>query len=224
MTELIDVTKVDRQSSDNIVPERPPRRYGQWLLPASILVAGICTAHALAGAFSPVVLSQIDAALVHIVAALKVFGIRNIAPGLDGPLDHQFYVNNNGICVWGVMLNVFATIIAGIRGNLPLRRSTKALQALMRTHGWTANRAWLSIKIRTLAVALPFVGICGLLFFNGLFGWVVFQMQPKDWLGMSMFTLLFFYLPGTLLAPLTLIVAIVPLLSLRYASQHLAAK
>jgi hypothetical protein len=224
LTKHIDANQVGPQSNNKIASEVPPQRYGQWLFQIAIPVSVICIAHSLVGAFRPVLLSQIEPVLAHAVAALKILGIRNISPGLDGPLNHQFYVNNNGICVWGVVLSAVFTVLAATRGNLPIRRSPSLLEAQMRTHGWTANRAWLSLKLRTLLGVALFIGFMAPLFLNGLFGWIVFQVQPKDWLITSMVTLLFFYLPGALLAPLILIMATLPLLSLDYAAQHLAAK
>lgn len=204
--------------------ERPPRKYGRWVYKISAVIAIFIVAHSCGGTFFPAELQRVDTVLGVAVNALRLIGIRNIEPGLSGPLYRQFYVINNGICIWGVVISSILTVGFAAQGILPIQRPAKILDALMSTNSWTASRAWLAVKLRTMAVAV--VSLCFLfpLFLNGMFGWVVFQVHATDWLLTSAFTLLLFYLPGALLAPMILIVVTLPFISDEFARQRLIEK
>jgi len=216
--------KVTEPTSVQAVTKTLPNRWGKWIHQYLAVVALISIPHALVGAYNPSSLSWIDSVLSPPVDALRIFGLRIVAPGLDGPLGQQFYINQVGIATWGVILCTATTLYHAIRGNFPIRSSAHAIGNLMHERNWNAARAWFSLRGGTLLALILLTGWGAILFINGVFGWYVFHFKPNDWLILTMFTLIMIYLSGALLVPGALSVGVLIYMDLRNLNRHLHAK
>jgi hypothetical protein len=182
---------IDHQSS----------RWGRWIYKHLVVVAVLSVGHALAAAYDPNSLPLIDDTLTYLIGALRIFGLHIVTPGLDGPLPHNFYVNQVGIATWGVVASTAMTLFEATQGRLPVIDPERAVDNLIIKKSWSPTRAWVSHRARIFLAVVPLAIFGGLLFFDGVFGWIVFHFQPKDWRMLSIFTLVMVYLSGTLVFP-----------------------
>jgi len=173
-------------------------RWGRWIYKHLVVVAVLSVGHALAAAYDPSSLPPIDDALAYLIGALRIFGLHIVTPGFDGPLPHNFYVNQVGIATWGVVASTAMTLFEATQGRLPVIDPEHAVDNLIIKKNWSPTRAWISHRARIFFVVVPLAIFGALLFFDGIFGWIVFHFQPKEWRMLSIFTLVMVYLSGTL--------------------------
>ena len=196
------------------VPESSPsvknwRRggWGWWSLVYLGLVAAIGLAHGLIGAYSPDLLPTIDAALSHLTEALRYVGLGVVRPGLNGSLGQEFYANQVGIAVWGVIFCWATNLILISKGLHPSIEPDKAIERMMKARNLSHAQAVRAIYLRLFGIALPLTGVFCFLFVNSFHGWYVTQIQYTDWRYLNFMTLLFTYGTGCLLGPLTFVSA-----------------
>ena len=139
---------------------------------------------------------------------LHFIGLDVRHPGLGGALDRQFYVNQVGIAVWGVILCSVTSLMNILTGNYSVAQPDKAIERMMRLHGWSHSRSYVAVYLIFFGFFLPIAAFFCVLFFDSLYGWYVFNVRPNNWIALNYFTLIFFFLAGALLVPSVAVIGV----------------
>jgi hypothetical protein len=182
------------------------QRQRLWMVNIAAPVALLSTIHALLGAYDPKALGWIDPHFIAIMKALRYVGLECSTPGLTGPLNSQFYINQVGIAAWGVLCSTIAILVQVHRGTLTLANPDASIQRLMKTKSYTMREAEWQLHRILLWLIIPAVALMMVLFLNGVYGWSPFKIRAEDWFILLIFSVGMIYCSGALVV--TLIVAL----------------
>jgi hypothetical protein len=181
---------------------------GMWLFYTWVVVAIPSAAHAVIGAYDPEALGWIDPKFVGMMAALRYFGLDCSAPGLTGPLSQQFYVNQVGFSVWGVIFSTINTTVYVLSGKMRVADPEASVRRMIKAKGCSAREAEAQLHYMLLWLVLPLTALFVVLFLNGVYGWTPFHIQSADCFKLMFFSVGFICMSGTAVLPLTLALAI----------------
>jgi hypothetical protein len=178
---------------------------GMWIFQWMALVAVVSSAHSLAAVYEPASLTWIDPIIATWTDALRYLGLRIVKPCISGPLNPQFYVNEVGIAIWGVILSSATGLFQIARMPDFVRGPDVALDRIIRTRGWSAFRARLYQHAAVMLGAVPIIVLMTIVFLNGFHGYFIFKIKAADWSVVSFFSTVVIYLPGALIVPWALV-------------------
>jgi hypothetical protein len=181
---------------------------GKWLFYTWIVVAIPSAAHALIGAYDPQALAWIDPKFAGMMAALRYFGLDCSTPGLTGALSQQFYINQVGFSVWGVIFSTITTMVYVLSGSMKVADPEASISRMIKAQGCTARQAEFQLHYMLLWLVLPVTALVIVLFFNGVYGWTPFHIRSADWVILMFFSVGMICMSGTFVLPLILVLSI----------------